>query len=424
MNADFAAEIVIGLYLGLLTSIFPALIAFALGFTFKYITGVTVPGLGVVVLGGGLAGISGGLLGLLDPTVAGTPAGVTALLVVLMVCLWAHSIGDTLGASIPRRLTLGRLRDHGLSPDLSERVDVFGQIRVRPIGEIQDIEGYQPLPADVRDRLRSSTWKVPASRPREELESLLVDRIMSEFDLAEVSVSLDRKGHVEIAAAPAMAGLSRRVPADHRAVTIRTVLPTGLSRGDVVTLTFEDGAESVEGEVVSARTDGAEAPPAEAETTESGPSDAGSIAGDSAPGADGDEATEPAPTPRLASTTGGDGAVTVAVPTARSRQLLQQDFAKLTVQARGRQREYEVIGLLQRHGNRFERVPIGPESPLDGVTIGEAGVREAYGVAILSIRRARDRIVGPDADVSLQAGDDVTVVGRPDALTRFREAVG
>lgn len=422
MNADFAAEVVIGLYLGLLTSIFPALIAFALGFVFKYVTGVTVPGLGVVVLGTGLAGISGGLLGLLDPTVAGTPAGVTALLVVLMVCLWAHSIGDTLGGSVPRRLTLGRLRDHGLSPDLSERVDVFGQIRVRPIGEIQDIEGYQPLPEDVRERLRSSTWKVPASRPREELESLLVDRITSEFDLAEVSVSLDRKGHVEIAAAPATAGLSRRVPADHRAVTIRTILPTGLARGDVVTLTLDDGAESIAGEVVSARTDGAESPAAETRATESGPRDADSTASDST--ADDDEAAEPAPTPRLASTTGGDGEVTVAVPTGKSRRLVRRDFAKLTVQARGRQREYEVIGLLQRDGNRFERVAIGPDSPLDGARVGEAGVRETYGVAILSIRRAGDRVVGPDADASLLAGDELTAVGPPDALTRFREAVG
>lgn len=40
------ADIVVGIYLGLLAGLFPAFIAFAIGF--KYFTNVTVPGLGVV----------------------------------------------------------------------------------------------------------------------------------------------------------------------------------------------------------------------------------------------------------------------------------------------------------------------------------------------------------------------------------------
>ena len=43
-------EILFGIYLGILTGIIPALVAGVLGFIFKYFTGVTIPGLGVVVL--------------------------------------------------------------------------------------------------------------------------------------------------------------------------------------------------------------------------------------------------------------------------------------------------------------------------------------------------------------------------------------
>ena len=48
-----------GIYLGLLVGVIPALVSWALGFSFKYFTGITVPGFGVVVLAIALAGVSG-----------------------------------------------------------------------------------------------------------------------------------------------------------------------------------------------------------------------------------------------------------------------------------------------------------------------------------------------------------------------------
>ncbi|WP_247728920.1 potassium channel family protein [Halovivax limisalsi] len=423
MDADLAADVVIGLYLGVLTSIFPALIAFALGFVFKYVTGVTVPGLGVVVLGGGLAGISGGLLGLLDPAVAGTPAGITALLVVLMVCLWAHSIGDTLGARLPRRLTLSGLRGRGLAPDLAEHIDRFGQIRLRPIGEVESIEGYPPLPAELREALGASTWTLPADRSLSELETELAEQISSEFDVAEVSVSVDRRGHVELAAAPATAGLSRSIRPGHRAVTVRTLLPTGLARGDEVALTVGED-ETVTGAVVGAQTDDDEPGRPNADTDPTGrppdedpdpPSER-----DTEPEAPGDR---PIATPSAGTTTGGRGQVSVSLPAGDAGRILASDAAKLTVRAGGSHREFALVSLLQRAGNRFERISIAAGSDLDGVTIDEAAVRDAFEVAILSIRRAGQRIVGPAGDEGLRAGDEVLVVGNPPALDRFEEAV-
>jgi len=48
--ASLPAEILLGIYLGVLVGIIPALVAWGLGFSFKYITGVTLPGFGVTIL--------------------------------------------------------------------------------------------------------------------------------------------------------------------------------------------------------------------------------------------------------------------------------------------------------------------------------------------------------------------------------------
>jgi len=63
--ASLPVEVLFGIYLGLLTGIVPAFVSGALGFAFKYLTGVTLPGLGVVVLAVAIAGINGGLMGLM-----------------------------------------------------------------------------------------------------------------------------------------------------------------------------------------------------------------------------------------------------------------------------------------------------------------------------------------------------------------------
>ncbi|WP_276277790.1 hypothetical protein [Haloarcula regularis] len=187
------SEILVGVYLGLIAALFPSFIAFSIGFGFKYFTNVTVPGLGVVALGGTLAGVTGGLMGLIDPQLASGWAGITAILVILMGCLWAHSQGDKLGAATPRRLTLKSLRESQLSAELAERVDSYGQIRIRPTGDIHDIEGYPPLPENLREQLRTSSWKFPADLSLTELETRLEERLTTDHELAEVAVVVDKR---------------------------------------------------------------------------------------------------------------------------------------------------------------------------------------------------------------------------------------
>ncbi|MFB6086651.1 MAG: TrkA C-terminal domain-containing protein [Halodesulfurarchaeum sp.] len=369
---------------------------------FKYFTNVTVPALGVVVLSGALAGVSGGLMGFMDPQLADSSTGIIATAVILMASLWAHSQGDKLAVETPRGLTLKSLRESRLSVDLVERIDSFGQVHLQPIGEVQDIEGYPPLPEDLRERVRAGSWRFPADLPLADLESRLEERLLADFELAEVTVSIDERGRDEIAAAPTAAGLSRRVPSGKRAVTVQTVLPTGVARGDVVSLDLPDG--TVSGPVESART----AAVGERESE-------GSV-----PSATGDESTEPT-APPVSTTTGGEGQVTIVLPPEDAKRVLRTDFAPMIVHSRGTKREYEAIGLLRNDGNRFRRFTLETGSELVGKTIGGAHVRDRYGVAILTVRRGTERIIAPGGTTELQAGDSLIVVGGHNQLRSFAE---
>jgi len=413
MVSEVITDAVFGVYLGILAGLFPAVVAFTLGFVFRYLTGVSIPGFGVVVLAGGLAGISGGLLGLLDANVAGSWAGISAFLVILMLSLWAHNQGDRLGASVPRGLTLTGLRQVGLSEDILDRVDSYGQVRIRPLGGVEDIEGYPPLSEETREKIRTGAWKFPAELSLPELEGRLAEKLAAEHDLSEVSVSITSRGLAEIRAAPGTAGLSRRVPPGKRAVSVPTLLPTGLARGDTVSLDLPDGA--VTGDVVSARTEGVE-PAAE-------PSTDSHEAGD--PQADG--GAEPpesgTATLRAPTTTGGDGEVTVALPAEEARRVVTQPFAKLSVHARGTSPEYRAVDILHREGNQLRSVTVRAGSQLDGTTVGAARVRDSFAVGILAVRRTGERVLAPRGSTPLRAGDELIVTGKPDAVRSFREAI-
>lgn len=412
MVSDLLVDIGLGVYLGLLAGIFPAVVAFALGFTFRYMTGISIPGLGVVVLAGALAGISGGLLGLLDEEVAQSAAGMAAFLVVLMLSLWAHGQGDKLGATVPRHLTLSGLKQVGLSSDLLQRVDSYGQIRIKPVGTIEDIEGYPQLPAETRESIRAGSWKFPAELSIPELETRLAEKLTAEYDLSEVAVTINADGLAEISAAPGTAGLSRRVPAGKRAVSINTLLPTGLAVSDTITLALPSG--TVTGEVVSAKTTGTSSKSAAEKPVSS-----------TEPDAKPDGGTDPAEAEleRNAPTTdGGDGSVTVALSTEEARKVLREEFARTVVQARGKSREFEALDLLQRDGNQFRQVTINAGGPFDDVAIRDAAIRDEYGVAILAIRRKTERIVAPRGSTQLLGGDELIVTGKSDALKSFTEA--
>ena len=201
----FPIEVLIGVYLGILTGIIPAVVSWGLGFVFKYFTGVSIPAFAVVVLSLAIAGANGGLLALVDPTVTEAPNSVTlstAIIVVLMISLYAHAKGDSMGDQIPRHLTLRRLRERTLPSDVVELVGGLGQVRVTVAGAVDDLEGYPPLSEELRAAIAAGEWTFPADLPVSELEARVADSLRTKHEVAEVSVEIDDSGRAHVAAAP------------------------------------------------------------------------------------------------------------------------------------------------------------------------------------------------------------------------------
>ncbi|MFB6194532.1 MAG: potassium channel family protein [Haloplanus sp.] len=410
--ASLPVEVLLGIYLGILTGIIPALVSWAFGFAFKYVTGVTVPAFGVVVLAVAVAGVNGGLLALNDPTFtesANRARLTVAVIVVLMLSLYAHSVGDRMGAEFPRKLSLRKLTNRTLSTDVVELVGGRGQVRVTVTGDVSDMEGYPPVPADLRTEIRQGSWALPADVPLDELESRVADRLRTEYDLTDVSVTLDERARATVSAAPPLGGLSKRIPPGKRGVSVRALLPTGTARGDEVTLTA--GEESYRGTVVSLRSDLAAARDGKT-TVEAAASEA----------TDGGT-TAPTPAPTLPVADGGDGRLTVAVAAERAEALLGSTVDRLTIQSRGTRREYQLVSLLRRAGNRIRKVAIRENAPLAGTTIGDAAVRDTYGVIALAVRHGGAWQFAPRGSQPLAAGDELFVVGTRDAVKAFQEAV-
>lgn len=402
--ASLPVEILMGIYLGLLVGVIPALVSWALGFVFKYFTGVTLPGFAVAVLAIALAGVSGGLLALADESITQAPNAeriLTAILLVGMVSMYAHSKGDKMGADFPRRLSLNNLRDRRISADVIELVGGRDEVRISVVGEVADMEGYPPLSEPLRAEIRGGEWTFPADLRIGELEARLEERLKSEFDLGDVSVTVDERGRATVVAAPPFSGLSKRIGDNRHAVSVDALLPTGLARNDEVTLLTPDA--QVRGTVVSARSD-ASTP---AETPDE-------------PELDG---VEKPPVPVQAPTTdGGEGRLTVAVNRTDVQPLLRAAQAKVVVEPRGIRREYELVSLLRRAGSRFRRLSVRSGGALDGTTLGSVGVRTTYGVAVLAVRKQGGWKVAPHGTTAVEAGDELYAVGSRDELDAFAEA--
>lgn len=394
-------EILFGIYLGVLTGMFPALVSWGLGFIFKYVTGVSIPAFGVVVLALALAGINGGLLALNDPAVVQSGYRVVvALIVVLMISLYAHAKGDAMGASVPKRLSWRKLRDRTLSSDVVELVGSRGEVRIEVVGEVVDMEGYPPLSPDTRSEIKTGEWRLPADLPISELEARFADRLRTELDLADISVAIDELGRATVIAAPPLSGISKRVPEGKRAVSVEALVPTGLARGDEVAVIA--GGTEVRGTVVAAKS---------------------SLTREEAIKPDGGTAESALPTTTAPTTTGGDGRITVAVDRSKASELLGVSRAKVVVTARGTRREFELISMLRRAGKRFRTMTIKSTGELTGGTIGGSNAREAYDVAVLAIQRPDGWLVAPRGGTELRAGDELFVVGKRAALDAFEEVI-
>ena len=403
------AEILLGIYLGLLVGIIPALASWALGFGFKYVTGVTLPGFGVVVLAVALAGVNGGLLALADESVVqgpNAPRLVTAILVVAMMSLYAHSKGDKMAVDIPRRLSLSSLRSERISREFANLVSGGDEVRINVVGEVADMEGYPPLSEELRAELRNAELTFPADLRLDELETRMEDRLQTEYDLGDVSVTIDERGRATVVAAPPFSGLSKRIESGRHAVSVSGLVPTGLARGDEVTVITPDA--QVRGTVISARSgDGTE-----------GEKPSIDPLSNEKPDDDGEEIATPI---RAPTTDGGEGRVTVAVTRTDVQPLLRASDAKVVVESRGTRREYEVVSMLRRADREFRRLAVRSGSTLQGVTLGPAQLQENHNISVFAIRKPGGWQIAPAGETVLEAGDELFLVGKRAGLEAFAD---
>ncbi len=407
--AALPVEILLGIYLGLLVGVIPALIAWGLGFVFKYVTDVTLPGFGVTVLAMALAGVNGGLLALADESItssANAPRVLTAIVIVGMLSLYAHSKGDAMGATLPRRLSMSNFGTRALSSELADLVSGGDEVRIRVVGEVADMEGYPPLSEELRTELRNTELTFPADLRLDELEARMAQRLETEYDLGDVSVTIDERGQATLVAAPPFSGLSKRVDDSRHAVSVEGLIPTGLARGDEVTVITPDA--QVRGTVVSANTgEGGDQPSLEPRSN-------------ATPADEDDETPKPV---RAPTTAGGEGRLTVAVTRTDVQPLLRADETKVVVESRGTRREYEVVSMLRRADKHFRRVSVRAGNALAGVALGGQRFREAYDVAVLAVKKADGWRLAPSGTTRLEDGDELLAVGDRTDIEEFSESM-
>jgi len=410
--ASLPADVLLGLYLGVLAGTLPALAVWAASFGFTYREGLSLPQVHATALGVALAGLFGLLLVTLGQSVAAAAGPVRLLVATLFAAglsAYAHSRGDRMAVEYPRRLPLGGFGRETIAADRADVVDDGTAVRVQVVGEVSDMDGYPSLPEELRARLRTVEMELPADLRLGELETRFEQRLETIYDLANVEADVDEGGRARLAAAPPFSGLSKRVDGGRHAVTVSGLVPTGIARGDEVTVITPDA--QVRGTVVSAQTDADEVagarPSIEPNVTD-------------AVAEEDDEEYGPVRTP---TTDGGRGEVTVAVTRTDVGPLLRAGETKIVVESRDIDREYEVVSMLRRAGHQIRRVPVRAGGRLDGATLGRTDLRERDDVAVLAVRKEVGWEIAPPGETTLRPGDELFAAGTRENLDTFAATV-
>jgi K+/H+ antiporter YhaU regulatory subunit KhtT len=86
--------------------------------------------------------------------------------------------------------------------------------------------------------------------------------------------------------------------------------------------------------------------------------------------------------------------------------------------------EVEWVRLSEGHAPKKDEEESPTERGLIGHTIGDLGVRSETGASILAIVRGDEVIPNPGADLALEAGDAVGVLGTREQRAAFRSIAG
>lgn len=198
---------------------------------------------------------------------------VATLLLAAGAALVGRQSGDRLGGSVH-----ALLGDRRIDTEVSAIVRTVGRMTTVTLPEeIEDMEGYDPVPPETKAKFAGETLVFPRRQTVGELERRVEERIKSDYGVGRIDVELDEKGEViYFAVGSRQAGIGPTLPPETVAVAVNADPASAASAGDVVTVyrTTPEAAErvtgaevrGVDGDVVTLAVDAAEADTLESET--------------------------------------------------------------------------------------------------------------------------------------------------------------
>ena len=278
--------------------------------------------------------------------------------------LVGRSIGDRL--AVEASVLTGRRE---LEVEVSRLVTSVGRaIAVSVPEEIEDIDGYDPVPEETKDALAGKTLLFPRRLTIADLEERFRSRLADDYGVGHVDVEFADDGEVEyLAIGSRAAGLGPTLAPGTAAVAVRADPAYAASSGDVVELW---------------RTD----PEPERVAT-------GELRG-----------------------AAGD-VVTVALDEADARELPADDPYRLVTRAAALEADREFAGVLRAADETRGAVTVEAGSELVGTPL------EAADVAVVAVQPVDGALEAvPPRDRPFEPGEVVYAVGRPEALRRLESA--
>lgn len=301
-------------------------------------------------------GASGGLFDLEAALV-----NVVTFVVTAGAALVGRRVGDRLAVEVA--VLTGRRE---LEADVGRLVTAVGRVIAVTIPEdIDDIEGYDPVPPEIKEAMAGKTLLFPRRLTIADLRDRLRSRLADDYGVGHIDVELADDGSIEyLAVGSRAAGLGPTLAPGTAAVAARADPPFAASSGDVVEL-WRDDADPEQVAVGELRA-------------------------------------------------AVDDLVTVALDESTARDLPPDVRYRLVTRPAAPQADREFAGVLRAADETMGAVTVAPGSELVGTPIAETEV------AVVAVQPADDDLLAvPPRSRPFEPGDVVYAIGRPNLLRQL-----
>lgn len=306
-----------------------------------------------------LSQVIGGGTGLLDPAVAAR--NVVSFLLAAGGAMVGRRAGDRLAVAAG---VVSGARE--LDVDLSRLVKPVGRVITVTLPEdaadIEDIEAYDPVPAETKAALAGRTLVFPRGLTVAALQERFVDRLKEDHGVGHVDVELGADGTIDyLAVGSRAAGIGPTLVPGTAATALLGDPPFSATTGDVVQA-WADGERVATGEVRG-------------------------VAGD---------------------------VVTLALDEVDAESVDPAGRHRLVTLPREPRADREFASLLRRADETMGVLAVGPDGPLAGRAVGDVDL------TVVAVKPADGQVEAiPARTRTLGPGDRLYVIARPEALRRL-----